>query len=69
MAEVTMPRLSDTMLEGTVSKWLKRPGDTVQRGEVLAQIETDKATMDLQTYDSGTLQEILVDEGATVPIG
>jgi pyruvate dehydrogenase E2 component (dihydrolipoamide acetyltransferase) len=64
-----MPRLSDTMLEGTVSKWLKRPGEPVQRGEVLAQIETDKATMDLQAYDSGTLQEILVDEGATVPIG
>jgi pyruvate dehydrogenase E2 component (dihydrolipoamide acetyltransferase) len=69
MADVTMPRLSDTMEEGTVAKWLKRPGDPVQRGEVLAQIETDKATMDLQAYDSGTLQEILVDEGATVPIG
>lgn len=69
MVDVTMPRLSDTMQEGTIAKWLKQPGDPVQRGEVLAQIETDKATMDLEAYDAGTLQEILVQEGGTAPIG
>src|SRR5215471_20248 len=69
MADVTMPRLSDTMEEGTIASWLKQPGDAVTRGDVLAQIETDKATMDLTAFESGTLQEILAPEGTTVPIG
>src|ERR671933_708605 len=69
MADVTMPRLSDTMQEGTIASWLKKPGDAVKRGEVLAQVETDKATMDLTAFESGTLQEILAPEGTTVPIG
>src|SRR6185369_6981852 len=69
MAEVTMPRLSDTMSEGTVGRWLKQPGDTVADGEIIAEIETDKATMELQAFESGTLQKILVPEGQTVPIG
>src|SRR6266508_1328360 len=69
MAEVTMPRLSDTMSEGTVGKWLKQPGDKVENGEIIAEIETDKATMELQAFESGTLQKILVPEGQTVPIG
>ncbi len=69
MAEVTMPRLSDTMQEGTIAKWLKQPGDPVGRGDVLAQVETDKATMDLTAFEAGTLQEILAPEGSTVPIG
>jgi pyruvate dehydrogenase E2 component (dihydrolipoyllysine-residue acetyltransferase) len=69
MAEVTMPRLSDTMEEGTIASWLKKPGDAVSKGEVLAQIETDKATMDLTAFEAGTLQEILAPEGATVAIG
>ena len=69
MSEVTMPRLSDTMAEGTISHWLKKPGDEVQKGDILAEIETDKATMDLEAYEAGTLQEILVQEGETVPIG
>src|SRR5262249_28624376 len=47
MAEVTMPRLSDTMEEGTIAAWLKKPGEQVSKGDVIAQIETDKATMDL----------------------
>ncbi len=69
MAEVTMPRLSDTMEEGTIASWLKKPGDAVSKGEVIAQIETDKATMDLTAFEAGTLQEILAPEGSTVQIG
>ncbi len=69
MAEVTMPRLSDTMEEGTIGRWLKQPGDQVEKGEILLEIETDKATMELESYESGTLQKILVQEGETVPIG
>ncbi len=69
MPDVTMPRLSDTMQEGTIAKWLKKPGDQVKPGDVLAEIETDKATMDLENYDSGVLEQILVPEGETVPIG
>src|SRR3712207_4435951 len=69
MAEVTMPRLSDTMAEGAVGRWLKQPGDHVESGEVIAEIETDKAVMELEAFESGTLQKILVAEGETVPIG
>lgn len=69
MSEVTMPRLSDTMEEGTISHWLKKPGDEIKKGDTLAEIETDKATMDLEAYEAGTLQEIKVQEGETVPIG
>src|SRR6266540_1530527 len=69
MAEVTMPRLSDTMEEGTIASWLKKPGDQVAKGDVIAQIETDKATMDLTSFEAGTLQEILAPEGSTVAIG
>src|SRR6266511_135468 len=69
MAEGTMPRLSDTMSEGSVGRWLKKPGDAVADGEIIAEIETDKATMELQAFESGTLQKILVPEGQTVPIG
>jgi pyruvate dehydrogenase E2 component (dihydrolipoamide acetyltransferase) len=69
MPDVLMPRLSDTMEEGVLSQWLKKEGDQVHRGDVLAEIETDKATMDLEAYDEGVLQRLLVPEGATVPIG
>lgn len=69
MAEITMPRLSDTMEEGTLSRWLIKPGDEVHRGDVIAEIETDKATMDLEAYDSGVLEKILLNEGETAPIG
>jgi pyruvate dehydrogenase E2 component (dihydrolipoamide acetyltransferase) len=69
MAEVTMPRLSDTMEEGTIATWLKKPGEQVTKGEVIAQVETDKATMDLTAFEAGTLQEILAPEGSTVAIG
>src|SRR5579884_3746616 len=69
MSEVNMPRLSDTMQEGTIAHWLKKPGDPVKKGDILAEVETDKATMELQAYDSGVLEQILVQEGETVPIG
>src|SRR6476469_6797440 len=69
MSDVTMPRLSDTMEEGTIASWLKQPGEAVARGDVIAPIETDKATMDLTAFEAGTLQEILAPAGSTVPIG
>src|SRR5207302_5511095 len=69
MAEVTMPRLSDTMEEGTIASWLKKPGEQVNKGDVIAQIETYEATMDLTAFEAGTLQEILAPEGTTVAIG
>src|SRR5215831_9782749 len=69
MAEVSMPRLSDTMLEGTITRWLKRVGDEVKRGDVLAEVETDKANMEVEAYDSGILEQVVVQEGETVPIG
>ncbi|MGH3068098.1 MAG: biotin/lipoyl-containing protein, partial [Streptosporangiaceae bacterium] len=69
MADVLMPRLSDTMAEGVLSQWLKKEGDPVRKGDVLAEIETDKATMELEAYDEGVLEKLLVPEGATVPIG
>lgn len=69
MAEITMPRLSDTMSEGSIARWLKKLGDRVEKGDIVAEIETDKATMELEAFDSGTLQQILVPEGKVVPIG
>jgi pyruvate dehydrogenase E2 component (dihydrolipoamide acetyltransferase) len=64
-----MPRLSDTMTEGVLSEWRKGEGDPVHRGDVLAEIETDKATMELEAYDDGVLERHLVAPGTTVPIG
>ncbi|WP_172978364.1 dihydrolipoamide acetyltransferase family protein [Microbacterium sp. SYP-A9085] len=69
MPEVFMPRLSDTMTEGAIAQWLKAEGDTVARGDVLAEIETDKAVMDLEAYESGVLEKILVQPGENVAIG
>lgn len=69
MAEiVTMPRLSDTMTEGVVAKWHKKIGDQVSEGDLLAEIETDKATMDFEAFQEGTLLHIGVEEGQTAPI-
>jgi pyruvate dehydrogenase E2 component (dihydrolipoamide acetyltransferase) len=68
MAEIQMPRLSDSMEEGTILKWLKSPGDAVARGEPLVEIETDKATMTYEADAAGAL-EILAAEGDTLPIG
>src|SRR5665647_438336 len=69
MPDVLMPRLSDTMEEGTLSQWLKNVGDAVHKGDVLAEIETDKATMDLESFEDGVLERQLVPAGASVPIG
>ncbi|MGQ4599784.1 2-oxo acid dehydrogenase subunit E2 [Nocardia sp. R6R-6] len=69
MPEITMPRLSDTMEEGVVSAWLKQVGDQITRGEVIAEIETDKALMELEAYDDGVLEQILAEAGTRVPIG
>ncbi len=57
------------MTEGTIAKWLKQPGDEVKKGDILLEIETDKATMELEAYESGVVEKVLVDEGQTVPIG
>lgn len=64
-----MPRLSDTMEEGTVLHWHVQVGDTVSAGDVIADVETDKATMELQSFDDGTIAEILVQEGEKVAVG
>ncbi len=69
MPEVNMPRLSDTMKEGVLSRWIKSEGDQVREGDVIAEIDTDKATMDLEAFDEGVLEKHLVEEGTTVPIG
>ncbi len=69
MPDVFMPRLSDTMEEGSIAQWLKAEGDEIHRGDVLAEIETDKAVMDLEAYEGGVLERILVQPGQMVPIG
>ncbi|OGW51810.1 MAG: hypothetical protein A2V62_07490 [Nitrospirae bacterium RBG_19FT_COMBO_58_9] len=68
-SRVVMPKLTDTMEEGVLLAWKKREGDPVQAGEALAEIETDKAIMDLEAFASGTLRKILVQDGATVMSG
>lgn len=69
MAEVIkMPRLSDTMEEGVVAKWLKQKGDKVEEGDILAEIETDKATMEFESFYEGTLLHIGIEEGETAPV-
>jgi len=65
---ITMPRLSDTMTEGTVATWLKKVGDTVAEGDILAEIETDKATMEFESFNEGTLLYIGISEGQSAPI-
>jgi len=66
--KITMPRLSDTMTEGTVATWLKKVGDEVKEGDILAEIETDKATMEFEAFDAGTLLHIGIQEGESAPI-
>ncbi|TDE42429.1 pyruvate dehydrogenase [Flavobacterium rhamnosiphilum] len=65
---ITMPRLSDTMTEGTVATWLKKVGDTVAEGDILAEIETDKATMEFESFNEGTLLYVGIEEGNTAPV-
>ncbi|HSU67729.1 MAG TPA: dihydrolipoyl dehydrogenase [Tepidisphaeraceae bacterium] len=68
-AEFTMPQLSDTMTEGTVIKWRKKEGEKIKQGEVIAEIETDKAVMESESFDSGTVAAILVGDGQKAPVG
>lgn len=69
MAEIIrMPRMSDTMEEGVIASWLKKVGDTIKSGDVLAEVETDKATMELEAYEDGTILYIGVDEKDAVPV-
>src|SRR5437879_4523227 len=67
--QVVMPKLSPTMEEGQVARWLKKEGDKVSMGEPLAEIDTDKATMEMQALSNGVLLKILVDEGESAPLG
>jgi pyruvate dehydrogenase E2 component (dihydrolipoamide acetyltransferase) len=65
---ITMPKMSDTMMEGTISTWLKKVGDVIKSGEIIAEVETDKATMELESYEDGTLLYIGVEAGDSVPV-
>ncbi|MEX2205046.1 MAG: dihydrolipoamide acetyltransferase family protein [Myxococcota bacterium] len=67
--QIRMPKLSDTMEEGRLIAWRKRVGDSVKRGEVIAEIETDKADMEFEAYTEGVVAQIVVEAGATVPVG
>ena len=69
MPEITMPRMSDTMEEGKVIRWLKHEGDKVSAGEPIAEIETDKANVEMEAFEEGVLAQVLVKEGETVPVG
>src|SRR6188768_3628352 len=69
MAEIVrMPKMSDTMTEGVVAKWHKKVGDSVKSGDLMAEVETDKATMELESYQEGTLLYIGVEEGKAAPV-
>ncbi|MDE0859152.1 MAG: pyruvate dehydrogenase complex dihydrolipoamide acetyltransferase [Akkermansiaceae bacterium] len=67
--KIEMPKLSDTMEEGTVVRWLKKEGEEVEIGDIIAEIETDKATMEMEAFDEGTLSSISVPEGGKAPVG
>src|SRR2546422_6864775 len=69
MPDVNMPKLSDTMEEGKILRWLKKPGERVAIGDILAEVETDKANMELEAYDEGVLAEVRVKEGDSAPVG
>ena len=69
MPEITMPKLSDTMTEGTLLRWRKKKGDKVEIGDILAEVETDKATMEMESFEEGTLADIFVPEGGKVVVG
>jgi pyruvate/2-oxoglutarate dehydrogenase complex dihydrolipoamide acyltransferase (E2) component len=67
--DVLMPKLSDTMEEGKILKWLKQPGDRVKSGDLLAEVETDKANMEIESFDEGVVQELKVKEGDSAAVG
>ncbi len=69
MPIINMPKLSDTMTEGTLVRWLKKEGDSVEMGDILAEVETDKATMEMESFDEGVLKEVYVKEGGKIGVG
>ena len=69
MPIITMPKLSDTMVEGTIARWRKKQGDAIETGDILAEVETDKATMEMEAFDDGVLKEIYVSDGGVAKVG
>ena len=69
MPIITMPKLSDTMVEGTIARWKKKQGDTIETGDILAEVETYNATMEMEAFDDGILHKHLVEPGSKVAIG
>ena len=69
ISEVVMPQMGADMQEGTILRWLKKEGDAVRRGEIIAEIETDKANVEIEAYESGVVRRILLREGTSVPVG
>lgn len=69
MAEIKVPELAESISEGTIAQWLKQPGDYVEQGEYLLELETDKVNVELTAEESGVLQEVLKDSGDTVQVG
>src|SRR5215510_4118857 len=69
ITKVLMPKLSDAMETGKVIKWLKKEGDAIKGGDVIAEIETDKANVEIEAFGSGVLRKIVVGEGGSVPVG
>jgi len=67
--EITMPKLTDTMTEATLAKWLKKEGDKVNPGDMIAEVETDKATQELEAFEAGTVAKIVIPEGGKTPVG
>src|SRR5690349_12849037 len=69
MFELKMPKLGESVTEGTIGKWLKKPGDKVNKYDLLVEVQTDKVNTEIPSPVSGTLKEVKVEEGQTVPIG
>src|SRR4028118_2234241 len=69
MADITMPKMGFDMTEGTIVRWLKQVGDDVKKGEPIAEIETDKVTIEIEAFAGGKLTSIVANEGAVVPVG
>jgi pyruvate dehydrogenase E2 component (dihydrolipoamide acetyltransferase) len=67
--EITMPKLTDTMTEATLAKWLKKEGDSVKPGDMIAEVETDKATQELEAFEAGTVAKLMIPEGGKTPVG
>src|SRR5258708_24929968 len=67
--DIVMPRMGYDMTEGTVVRWVKKVGDRVHRGDIVAEIETDKATVEIEAFESGTLLRTLAEPGQTIPVG